>query len=42
MAEEAWDKLRHGLFLQLRDENIERAVPLFVKNGIKDWSNISW
>jgi adenine deaminase len=41
MAEEAWDKLRHGLFLQLRDENIERAVPLFVRNGLKDWSNIS-
>ena len=40
-AEEAWEKLRHGLFLQLRDENIERAVPLFVKNGLKDWSNIS-
>jgi len=41
MAEEAWDKLRHGLFLQLRDENIERAVPLFVKQGLADWSNIS-
>jgi len=41
VAEEAWDKLRHGLFLQLRDENIERAVPLFVKKGLTDWSNIS-
>ena len=41
VAEEAWDKLKHGLFLQLRDENIERAIPLFVKNGIKDWSHIS-
>jgi len=41
VAQEAWDKLRHGLFLQLRDENIERAVPLFVRNGLKDWSNIS-
>jgi adenine deaminase len=41
MAEEAWDKLGHGLFLQLRDENIERAVPLFVRNGLKDWSNIA-
>ena len=40
-AEEAWDKVQHGLFLQLRDENIERAVPLFVKKGLKDWSNIS-
>ncbi|MDB6106938.1 MAG: Adenine deaminase [Gammaproteobacteria bacterium] len=41
VAEEAWDKLRHGLFLQLRDESIERAVPLFVQKGLKDWSNIS-
>ncbi len=40
-AEEAWEKLKHGLFLQLRDENIERAIPLFVKNGLKDWSNIA-
>jgi adenine deaminase len=41
MAEEAWDKLQHGIFLQLRDENIERAVPLFLKKGLKDWSNVS-
>jgi adenine deaminase len=40
-AEEAWIKLQHGLFLQLRDENIERAIPYFVKKGLKDWSNIS-
>jgi adenine deaminase len=40
-AEEAWDKLTHGLFLQLRDQNIEHAVPYFVKKGLKDWSNIS-
>ena len=32
-AEEAWDKLQHGLFLQLRDENIERAVPLLREEG---------
>lgn len=40
-AEEAWVKLQHGLFLQLRDENIERAIPYFVKKGLKDWSNVS-
>ncbi len=40
-AEEAWDKLSHGLFLQLRDQNIEHAVPFFVKKGLRDWSNIS-
>ena len=41
VAEEAWQKLQAGLFLQLRDDNIEKAVPLFVKNGLKEWSNIS-
>jgi adenine deaminase len=41
VAEEAWEKLQRGVFLQLRDENIERAVPLFVQKGLKDWSNIS-
>jgi adenine deaminase len=41
VAEEAWDKLQRGLFLQLRDDNIERAVPLFLQKGLKDWSNIS-
>jgi adenine deaminase len=41
LAEEAWNKLQSGLFLQLRDDNIEKAVPLFVKNGLKDWSNVS-
>ena len=41
IAEEAWEKLQHGLFLQMRDDVVERAVPLFVKNGLKDWSNIS-
>ena len=41
VAEEAWGKLQHGLFLQLRDESIERAIPLFVQHGLKDWSNIS-
>jgi adenine deaminase len=41
VAEEAWEKLQHGLFLQMRDDVVERAVPLFVKNGLKDWSNVS-
>ena len=40
-AQEAWDKLQHGIFLQLRDENIERAIPLFVQKGLRDWSNVS-
>jgi adenine deaminase len=34
--------MQRGLFLELRDENIERAVPLFVQKGLKDWSNVSF
>jgi adenine deaminase len=41
LAQEAWDKMQRGMFLQLRDENIERAIPLFLQKGLKDWSNIS-
>ena len=41
LAQEAWDKMQRGMFLQLRDENIQRAIPLFVQKGLKDWSNIS-
>ena len=33
--------MQRGVFLELRDENIERAVPLFVQKGLKDWSNVS-
>ncbi|NHN84536.1 amidohydrolase family protein [Acetobacter musti] len=42
MPEEAWDKLQRGIFLQLRDDNIERAVPLFLKKGLANWSSISF
>ncbi|MEP7311952.1 MAG: adenine deaminase C-terminal domain-containing protein [Pseudomonadota bacterium] len=41
IAEEAWEKLQHGLFLQLRDDTAEKAIPLFVKNGLTEWGNIS-
>ncbi len=41
IAEEAWEKLQRGLFLQLRDDTAELAIPLFVKNGLKEWGNIS-
>lgn len=40
-AEEAWFKLQRGLFMQMRDDLIEKAIPLFVKKGLTNWSNIS-
>ncbi|PZU10219.1 adenine deaminase [Sphingomonas sp.] len=39
--EEAWEKLQHGLFMQLKNENIERALPYFKAKGLTDWSNIA-
>jgi adenine deaminase len=40
--QEAWDKLQHGVFLQLRNHNITASIRLFVEKGLKDWSNISF
>jgi len=40
--EEAWKKLQRGIFLQLRNQNLTESIKLFLKNGIKDWSNISF
>lgn len=41
LAQEAWDKMQRGVFLELRDTVANLALPLFVKNGLKDWSNTS-
>jgi adenine deaminase len=41
IAQEAWDKMQRGVFMELRDTVADKAIPLFVKNGLKDWSNVS-
>jgi adenine deaminase len=40
-AQEGWDKLSRGIFLQLTAGGIPAAIPLFVKNGLTDWSNVA-
>ena len=40
--QEAWDKLQRGVFLQLRNHNITASAKLFIANGLKDWSNVSF
>lgn len=40
-AEEAWDKLSRGTFLQMRYHVIPSAIPYFIEQGIQDWSHIS-
>ncbi|RYE51503.1 MAG: adenine deaminase, partial [Rhizobiaceae bacterium] len=39
--EEAWFKLQRGLFLQMRDDLIEKAIPYFIEKGLTNWSNVS-
>jgi adenine deaminase len=40
-TEEAWLKLEHGVFLELKQNNITNIVPYLVQQGLKDWSNTS-
>ncbi len=40
-GEEAWEKLEHGIFLELRPSVIPQAVPYIVQKGLKDWTNTS-
>ncbi len=40
-AEEAWNKLNRGIFLQLRYHALPQIIPYFKKKGIKDWSHLS-
>ena len=41
-AQESWLKLEHGLFLaDLKPDIIPKAVPYFLQQGLKDWTNTS-
>ena len=40
-AQECWEKLCRGVFLEMRVETIPSAIPYFLQQGIKDWSNVS-
>ena len=38
-AEEAWEKLSRGVFLELRPDSLLNAIPALKKHGIVDWSH---
>ncbi len=38
-AEEAWEKLSRGVFLELRPDSLLNAIPALKKHGINDWSH---
>ncbi len=40
-AEEAWNKVNRGIFLQLRYHALPQVIPYFKEKGIKDWSHLS-
>jgi Adenine deaminase len=40
-AQEGWDKMSRGIFLQLKPSgSIQAVIPYAVKQGLTDWSNI--
>jgi adenine deaminase len=40
--EETWDKLRHGLFVEIRVYNMEEIVRFLLDKGLQDWSQIAF
>ena len=40
LAEEGWNKLSKGVFLQLTPSGTPNIIPYLVKKGLQDWSNV--
>ena len=40
-AQEGWDKLRKGIYMQLTPNGIRTVIPLLVEKGLNDWSNLA-
>ncbi len=41
-AEEAWDRLMRGLFIELRPFSYDVLIPGLLQRGLKDWSNVAF
>ena len=41
LAEEAWNKVNRGIFLQLRYNALPLVIPYLMEKGIRDWSHLS-
>ncbi len=41
-AEEAWDKLRHGLFLEIRPHSMPDIVAGLLQRGLRDWGQVAF
>ena len=40
-VEEFWDKMTHGLFMELRPHNLAEVVTGLLERGLEDWSQIA-
>ncbi|HEY4202048.1 MAG TPA: adenine deaminase C-terminal domain-containing protein [Devosiaceae bacterium] len=40
--EETWDKLRHGLFIEIRIYNMPDIIKYLLEQGLEDWSQIAF
>jgi len=40
--EETWDKLRHGLFIEIRIYNMKEIVAFLLEKGLGDWSQVAF
>ncbi|MFN3645628.1 MAG: adenine deaminase [Gemmobacter sp.] len=41
-AEEAWDKLRRGLFLEIRPHSMPEIIGGLLERGLRDWSQVAF
>jgi len=41
LAQEGWDKIKRGIFAQLKPDAIATVIPYVIEKGIQDWSHMS-
>jgi adenine deaminase len=41
-AEEVWDKLRHGVFMEIRSHSMPEIIEGLIRRGLSDWSQIAF
>ena len=40
--EEVWEKLSHGIFMELRPHSMDQIIPFLLEKGLADWSQIAF
>jgi adenine deaminase len=41
-AEEVWDKLRHGIFIEIRPHSMTEIISGLLQRGLSDWSQVAF